>query len=405
MTLSVSEFRADVVVIGGGIVGLSTAWALLQKSSKLKVVVLEKESNVGAHQTGHNSGVIHSGLYYKPGSLKAKNCLDGYSRLLKFCQDNQIAHEICGKLVVATNHAEVSQLEMLFQRGSANGLSGIRKLSSGEIREIEPHCSGVAGLFVPQTGIVDYRSMVDVLKDKVSNLGGDVRLNTAVIDIDHRASEIIVSTSGGEFIAKRVVSCAGLQSDRLANKTGSAKDLRIVPFRGEYFELECNAKHLVRNLIYPVPDSNFPFLGVHFTRRVDGTIECGPNAVLAFAREGYRKTDFSMRDFSETLFWPGFRKIARKYWRTGLGEYHRSLSKTAFVRALQKLVPEIKEQDLRPAGSGVRAQACSRDGHLLDDFEIRTNGRVTHVCNAPSPAATASLAIGQAIANILSTID
>ena len=398
MTSQASDYKADVVVVGGGIVGLATAYAVLKKSPKTKLVVLEKDSQVGAHQTRHNSGVIHSGLYYKPGSLKAKNCLDGYTKLLQFCRENEIKHEICGKVVVATSQAEIVQLEMLYQRGLANGLTGIRKLDSREIPEIEPFCAGVAGLFVPQTGIVDYGEMVDVLKQKVLNMGAEVLTNQQLIQIDERPECIIAHTQNREVVAKNLVSCAGLQSDRVANQTGSAHDLRILPFRGEYFELEPNAEHLVRNLIYPVPDPNFPFLGVHFTRRIDGTIECGPNAVLAFAREGYRKTDFSLRDFSQTLSWPGFRKIARKYWRTGLGEYHRSISKAAFVRALQKLVPEIEEKHLKPAGSGVRAQACSRDGILLDDFEIRTSDRVTHVCNAPSPAATASLAIGEAIA-------
>jgi L-2-hydroxyglutarate oxidase len=398
MTSQASDFKADFVVVGGGIVGLATAYAVLKNNPKTKLVVLEKESQVGAHQTRHNSGVIHSGLYYKPGSLKAKNCLDGYTKLLQFCRENNTAHEICGKVVVATSQTELAQLELLYQRGLANGLTGIRKLSSSEIQEIEPFCSGIAGLSVPQTGIVDYGQMVDVLKQEVLTLGAEVLMNQQVVQMDEQSDGVVAQTQSRVVFAKKLVSCAGLQSDRVANQTGSAHDLRILPFRGEYYELEPSAKHLVRNLIYPVPDPNFPFLGVHFTRRIDGTIECGPNAVLAFAREGYRKTDFSLRDFSQTLSWPGFRKIARKYWQTGLGEYHRSISKAAFVRALQKLVPEIEERHLRPAGSGVRAQACSRDGLLLDDFEIRTIGRVTHVCNAPSPAATASLAIGEAIA-------
>ena len=401
MTTQANDFKVDVAVVGGGIVGLATAFALLKNNPKIKLVVLEKESEVGAHQTGHNSGVIHSGLYYKPGSLKAKNCLDGYAKLLQFCSENDIAHEVCGKVVVATSEAELSQLEMLYQRGVANGLTGIRKLSADEICEIETHCRGVTGLFVPQTGIVDYGAMAGKLKEKVLAMGGEVLLNHQVTEVVDRPFGVIAKTTQREIVAKKIVTCGGLQSDRLANETGSAMDLRIVPFRGEYFELEHSAKHLVRNLIYPVPDPNFPFLGVHFTRRIDGTIECGPNAVLAFAREGYRKTDFSVRDFSETISWPGFRKVARKYWRTGLGEYHRSFSKAAFVRALQKLVPELEENHLKPAGSGVRAQACSRDGQLLDDFEIRTSGRVTHVCNAPSPAATASLAIGESIASLV----
>jgi L-2-hydroxyglutarate oxidase len=403
MTIRSGENNADVVIVGGGIVGLATALALLKHSQTLKVVVLEKESSVAKHQTGHNSGVIHSGLYYKPGSLKAQNCLDGYTKLLQFCRENEIAHEVCGKIVVATSQSELGQLEMLYERGIANGLVGVRKLNQNEIQEIEPHCRGVAGLFVPQTGIVDYVEMANRMSQLVLSLGGEVRTGEEVVGIVEHPKDVVVRTQRREFIAGKVVTCGGLQSDKLAAQSDPELDLRIVPFRGEYFELETTAKHLVRNLIYPVPDQNFPFLGVHFTRRIDGSIECGPNAVLAFAREGYSKTNFSVRDFSGTLAWPGFRKVARKYWRTGLGEYHRSLSKAAFVRALKKLVPDLEEKHLRPAGSGVRAQACSRDGQLLDDFEIRSVGRVTHVCNAPSPAATASLAIGEAIASQVST--
>jgi len=401
MTISRTENRCDIVIVGGGVVGLATAYSLLRRDPRQKLIVLEKEAEVGTHQTGHNSGVIHSGLYYKPGSLKAKNCLEGYAKLLQFCRENDIAHEVCGKIVVATSQAEFSQLEMLYQRGLANGLAGVRRLDAGEIKQHEPHCAGLAGLFVPQTGIVDYSAMLNCLREKVARLGGTVLTNRTVTEISPQDQTVRVATNSAEFVAARVVTCGGLHSDRLAAETDGDLDLRIVPFRGEYFELEPEARHLVKSLIYPVPDPNFPFLGVHFTRRVDGTIECGPNAVLAFSREGYRKTDFSVRDFAQTLAWPGFRRIARKYWRTGLGEYHRSFSKNAFVRALQKLVPEIQANHLRPCGSGVRAQACSRDGLLLDDFEIRTNGRVTHVCNAPSPAATASLAIGDSIAMLV----
>ena len=404
MTTNTQSSRVDLVVVGGGIVGLATAYSVLLQSPSKKVVVLEKESTFGAHQTGHNSGVIHSGLYYKPGSQKAKNCLDGYSRILKFCVDFDVPYEVCGKIVVATSENELGQLEALRQRGEQNGLTGIRRLSSGEIKEIEPHCAGVAGLFVKQTGIVDYSVMANRLVEQLKSLGGQVLTGQKVSEIIDSAHSTIVSTSALEFSAKSVVTCGGLFSDRLAMLSESKLDLRIVPFRGEYFELKASATHLVRNLIYPVPDPNFPFLGVHFTRRIDGSIECGPNAVLAFAREGYRKSDISIRDFTQTLAWPGFQKVARKYWRTGLGEYHRSFSKSAFVKALQKLVPDITTADLEPAGAGVRAQACSRDGGLLDDFEIRQFGRVIHVCNAPSPAATASLAIGQAIASRVAVI-
>ena len=398
------DSQLDVVIVGGGIVGLSTAYSLLTTNRNLKLVVLEKEASLGAHQTGHNSGVIHSGLYYKPGSLKAKNCIDGYAKLLQFCREHDVPHEICGKIVVALSEQERSQLEMLRQRGEQNGLTGIHRLSKTEIIEIEPHCTGIDGLFVPQTGIVDYSAVVMRLAEQIQNFGGEILTSSEVIEIKESSNTVLICTKQQQFTTRALITCGGLQSDRLAMQTQPDLDLRIIPFRGEYFELKESAKHLVRNLIYPVPDPNFPFLGVHFTRRIDGTIECGPNAVLAFAREGYRKTDISIREFTQTLAWPGFRKIALKYWRTGLGEYHRSFSKSAFVSALQKLVPEITANDLQPTGAGVRAQACSRAGSLLDDFEIRQIGRVVHVCNAPSPAATASLAIGDAIASRVSAI-
>ena len=404
MSQAMRDSQLDVVIVGGGIVGLSTAYSLLTNNPALKLVVLEKEASLGAHQTGHNSGVIHSGLYYKPGSLKAKNCIEGYTKLLQFCREHDVPHEICGKIVVALSEQERSQLEMLRQRGEQNGLTGIHRLSKTEIIEIEPHCTGIDGLFVPQTGIVDYSAVVMRLAERIQNFGGEILTSSEVIEIKESSNTVLVCTKQQQFTTRALITCGGLQSDRLAMQTQPDLDLRIIPFRGEYFELKESAKHLVRNLIYPVPDPNFPFLGVHFTRRIDGTIECGPNAVLAFAREGYRKTDISIREFTQTLAWPGFRKIALKYWRTGLGEYHRSFSKSAFVSALQKLVPEITANDLQPTGAGVRAQACSRAGSLLDDFEIRQIGRVVHVCNAPSPAATASLAIGDAIASRVSAI-
>ena len=404
MSKAMRDSQLDVVIVGGGIVGLATAHSLLTTNPALKLVVLEKESSLGAHQTGHNSGVIHSGLYYKPGSLKAKNCIEGYAKLLQFCREHEIAHEICGKIVVALSEQERSQLEMLRQRGEQNGLTGIRRLNKTEIVEIEPHCTGIDGLFVPQTGIVDYTAVVMRLAERIQNFGGEILTSSEVVEIKESSNTVLVCTKQQRFTTRALITCGGLQSDRLAMQTQPDLDLRIIPFRGEYFELKESAKHLVNSLIYPVPDPNFPFLGVHFTRRIDGTIECGPNAVLAFAREGYRKTDISIREFSQTLAWPGFRKIAFKYWRTGLGEYHRSFSKNAFVAALQKLVPEITANDLQPTSAGVRAQACSRAGSLLDDFEIRQIGRVVHVCNAPSPAATASLAIGDAIASRVSSI-
>jgi len=388
----------DVIVIGGGIVGLASAYSVLEQNAGLRLVVIEKENTLAAHQTGRNSGVIHSGLYYKPGSLKAQNCRNGYKLLLEFCAKEEVAYEICGKIVVATKTEEFSRLEELAIRGKANGLSRIRHLSESEIKDHEPHCAGRRGLFVPETGIIDYKQMCEKLAVRITALGGEIRLGEKIESISSSLGRQRVSTSHSSYDSKVVVVCAGLQADRLASKMDRNLDLRILPFRGEYFSLKPSAQKLVKNLIYPTPDPAFPFLGVHFTRMIDGSIECGPNAVLALAREGYLKTDFSMRDILETITWPGFRHVARRHWRTGLGEYKRSIFKSAFVKALQRLVPEITKDDLVPAAAGIRAQACSRDGGLLDDFEIRTIGSTVHICNAPSPAATASLSIGQHVA-------
>jgi len=388
----------DVIVIGGGIVGLASAYSVLEQNAGLRLVVIEKEDTLASHQTGRNSGVIHSGLYYKPGSLKAQNCRNGYKLLLEFCVKEEVAYEICGKIVVATKTEEFSRLEELAIRGKANGLSRIRHLSESEIKDHEPHCAGRRGLFVPETGIIDYKQMCEKLAVRITALGGEIRLGEKIESISSSLGRQRVSTSHSSYDSKVVVVCAGLQADRLASKMDRNLDLRILPFRGEYFSLKPSAQKLVKNLIYPTPDPAFPFLGVHFTRMIDGSIECGPNAVLALAREGYLKTDFSMRDIWETITWPGFRHVARRHWRTGLGEYKRSIFKSAFVTALQRLVPEITKDDLVPAAAGIRAQACSRDGGLLDDFEIRTVGSTVHICNAPSPAATASLSIGQHVA-------
>jgi L-2-hydroxyglutarate oxidase len=388
----------DVIVIGGGIVGLASAYSVLEQNAGLRLVVIEKENTLAAHQTGRNSGVIHSGLYYKPGSLKAQNCRNGYKLLLEFCAKEEVAYEICGKIVVATKTEEFSRLEELAIRGKANGLSRIRHLSESEIKDHEPHCAGRRGLFVPETGIIDYKQMCEKLAVRITALGGEIRLGEKIESISSSLGRQRVSTSHSSYDSKVVVVCAGLQADRLASKMDRNLDLRILPFRGEYFSLKPSAQKLVKNLIYPTPDPAFPFLGVHFTRMIDGSIECGPNAVLALAREGYLKTDFSMRDILETITWPGFRHVARRHWRTGLGEYKRSIFKSAFVAALQRLVPEITKDDLVPAAAGIRAQACSRVGGLLDDFEIRTIGSTVHICNAPSPAATASLSIGQHVA-------
>lgn len=396
--LNVMNKVVDVVVVGGGIVGLATALNVLEQRPGTSVVVLEKESDLALHQTGRNSGVIHSGLYYRPGSLKASLCVEGYRRLLEFCQQHDVRFEICGKVVVAVSNDQIPQLDELLRRGTANGLAGIHRLNAEEIREREPHCAGVGGIFVPHTGIVDYVAVCRAMRSRVEALGGSVLFDHEVDRLKKRVGATEVVTVAETLVAKHVVTCGGLHSDRLARQTINDLDLRILPFRGEYFVLRESAQRLVRNLIYPVPNPEFPFLGVHFTRMIDGSVECGPNAVLAFAREGYGKTTFNAVDLYETLTWPGFRKVATKYWRTGLGEYRRSFSKRAFVRALQSLVPDVTSDDLVPAPAGVRAQACDRDGNLLDDFALHESEGVTHVCNAPSPAATASLAIGDYVA-------
>ncbi|RME71440.1 MAG: L-2-hydroxyglutarate oxidase [Verrucomicrobia bacterium] len=393
----------DVTIIGGGIVGLATAMHLLEQRPGLRLCLVEKEAHLAAHQTGNNSGVIHSGLYYRPGSLKARNCVRGYQLLLDFLRRHDIPHEICGKVVVATRESELGPLEELHRRGTANGLEGLRWLSPEEIREIEPHCAGIRGLYVPQTGIVDYRTVAETYGREIQRLGGEIHLDEEARGIRQSTDAVEVVTTRATRRSRLLVTCAGLHSDRLARHTHPRLDIRITPFRGEYYVLRPEARGLVRNLIYPVPDPAFPFLGVHFTRMIGGAVECGPNAVFAFAREGYRKTDFSFRDTWDALAWPGFRKVARKYWKTGLGEFHRSFSKAAFVKALQRLIPEIQEEHLLPGGAGIRAQACGIDGRLLDDFHIIEDGNVVHVCNAPSPAATASLAIGETIARTVAS--
>jgi L-2-hydroxyglutarate oxidase len=389
----------DVVIIGGGIVGLATALQLKQQRPNLSVILIEKEAAVARHQTGHNSGVIHSGLYYKPGSLKATNCIRGYHMLIDFCDAEGIPYDLCGKIVVATKSEELPQLDTLYERGQLNGLGGLKKLSLAEMREIEPHVTGVAGMFVPQTGIIDYKQVSDKYAEKFLALGGEIRLNERVEQVTPGNSLSIVVTSKNRYETKLLVNCAGLYSDKIAQLTQrEAVDVRIVPFRGEYFKIKPQKEYLVKNLIYPVPDPNFPFLGVHFTRMVHGGVEAGPNAVLAFQREGYKKSDVNLKEFYETLSWPGFQKVAAKYWETGLGEMYRSFSKAAFTKALQGLIPEIQESDLEPrGGGGVRAQACDRTGGLLDDFAILESDKAINVVNAPSPAATSSLSIGKTV--------
>lgn len=391
----------DSIVIGGGIVGLATAYSFLLKKANFKVLVIEKEPSVAAHQTSHNSGVIHSGIYYKPESLKAQNCLRGYQMLLHFCREENIDFDLCGKLIVASDETEFLQLEELKRRGLANGLIGIKELSASQITEVEPNCSGKRALFVPQTGIVDFKAIANRLKAKIEERGGEICLNTSVTDICRADNEIAVETNKGTVRGRSLVNCAGLFCDRIARHVEDRLDIQIIPFRGEYFELSKNKQNKVRNLIYPVPNPAFPFLGVHFTRMIQGGIEIGPNAVLGLKREAYKKTDFSLRDSVEILTWPGFYKIVAKYWQDGMYELHRSLSKKAFLKAAQKLVPDIQLEDLVPGGAGVRAQACHRDGRLIDDFLVLEGGQMIHLLNAPSPAATASLAIGDNLADRL----
>jgi (S)-2-hydroxyglutarate dehydrogenase len=395
--------RCDLAVIGGGIVGMATAMALAE-TTRASLVVLEAEDHLAAHQTGHNSGVIHSGLYYKPGSLKARNCVAGREALYRFCAEHGIAHERCGKVVVATDECELPRLDELERRGRANGLEGLERLGPEGIREREPHARGIAGLFVPDTGIVDYTAVTEAYGGRVRAAGGAVRTGARVIACRRDGATagaepgLVLETTAGTVRCGALVNCAGLYSDRVARLCGVEPGVRIVPFRGEYYELRHEREHLVRHLIYPVPDPAFPFLGVHFTRMVRGGIEAGPNAVLALQREGYARTSFSARDVAELLAWPGFWVMGLRHWRMGLHESWRSTRTAAFVAALRRLVPEITRADVRRAGAGVRAQALERDGKLSDDFLIVDAERMIHVLNAPSPAATASITIGRAIA-------
>ena len=392
--------KKDIVVIGGGIVGLATAYQLKIKNPSRKIVVLDKEETIAAHQTGNNSGVIHSGLYYKPGSLKAKNCIYGYKKLLEFCDEKEVPYEICGKIVVATSPEEIPYLDKLFERGVSNGLQNLKKLKREQLKEFEPYVSGVAGIHVPQTGIIDFKVVSEKLADEIRSKDGEVLLGQKVLKIKKNSNGVTVITNKQSFETSLLINCAGLYSDKIARLTHPELDIKIIPFRGEYYKLQENKKHLVKNLIYPVPDPDFPFLGVHFTRMIDGAIEAGPNAVLAFAREGYTKSTINVKELLESLAWPGFQKVAKKYWRTGIGEMYRSFSKAAFTKALQKLLPDIQKEDLKPGGAGVRAQACNVSGGLIDDFLILEDKNVINICNAPSPAATSSLSIGEKIAGM-----
>ena len=391
----------DIVIVGGGIVGLATGLKIQKARPELKIAILEKEDQLAKHQTGNNSGVIHSGLYYKPGSLKATNCITGYHELIQFCEEEKIPFEITGKVVVATREEQKPLLKTLYDRGLQNGLEGTRYITMEELKGYEPHCAGVAAIHVPQTGIVDYFNVALAYGRKIVQHGGQIFLNHKVLKISQKEGINYIETTNKTFEAKLVINCAGLYSDKVAQMNDPAiDDVKIIPFRGEYFKLKKDKEYLVKNLIYPVPDPNFLFLGVHFTRMKKGGVEAGPNAVLAFRREGYKKSQINLGELAESLAWPGFQKVAAKYWKTGFGEMYRSFSKAAFTTALQELIPEIQESDLVEGGAGVRAQACDRTGGLLDDFAIRESPFAINVLNAPSPAATSSLAIGGTVAQM-----
>jgi L-2-hydroxyglutarate oxidase len=387
----------DFAIVGGGIVGLSTARALLGRHPNAGVLVLEKEEGWARHQTGHNSGVIHSGVYYKPGSLKALFSREGVAALLEFCREQRIAYEICGKAIVATEPDELPRLDDLYERGLKNGLK-VEKIGPDELEELEPHAAGLAALKVPETGIVDFTQVAEAFAAVVEEEGGVLRTSTEVEDVSETEDEVEISTNRGTFRARSLINCAGLHSDRVAQLCGVEAGVKIMPFRGEYYELKPEKRHLVKNIVYPLPDPSFPFLNVHLTRTVEGGVEAGPNAVLGLAREGYRKTDMNIKDSFEALTYPGLWRLARTYWRTGIGELVRSFSRKVFTRSLKKLIPEVEEEDLAPIEAGVRAQALAKDGELVNDFLIVDGKKSVHILNAPSPAATASIPIGETIA-------
>lgn len=389
-----------VAVIGGGIIGTAAAM-MLQKTAKHKIVIIEAEDKLAAHQTGHNSGVIHSGLYYKPGSLKAKNCVRGRELMYDFCKQNNINFEQCGKVVVAAKENELNILNQLYERGKANGLKQIKLLSKDELKECEPFADGIAGLFVGETGIVDFADVTKKMAEVFEAAGGEIKYRHKFLSVNKSQDYLIIETSGSDIKTDLLINCGGLYSDRIAKMCGINPSLMIIPFRGEYYKLRKEKQPLVKNLIYPVPDPQFPFLGVHFTRMIKGGVEAGPNAVLSFKREGYNKFDFSLHDTIEMLTYSGFWKMAAKYYRMGLSEFVRSFNKLEFVRALQKLVPQIDIEDILPGGSGVRAQALEPDGKLVDDFHIIETDKMINVLNAPSPAATASLSIAEYICSLV----
>lgn len=387
----------DFIVAGAGIIGLSTAYKLSIEYSDANILVLEKESEVAAHQTGHNSGVIHSGIYYKPGSYKAKNCVDGRHQLVEFCKNNGVAHDICGKVIVATDDEQLPTLQSIYQRGLKNEIEGIRLIDQKELQEIEPYVGGKHAIHVPCTGIVDYKGVCQKLADKLKESGHSVSFSNPVKSVHHTNGTLTVMTGKQNYKSRHFINCTGLHSDRVARESGVQSPVKIVPFRGEYYELTPEAEHKVKGLIYPLPNPAFPFLGVHFTRMALGGVECGPNAVFAFKREGYSKLSFDLKDTIETFDFPGFWKLSGKHWRMGLDEMYRSFSKKGFLKNLQKLIPSITADDLTGSPSGVRAMALKPDGEILDDFYFETTDRAIHVLNAPSPAATAGLSIGDEI--------
>ncbi len=389
--------KYDVIIVGGGIVGLSTAWHLVHQVQGLRVLIVEKERDIALHQTGHNSGVIHSGIYYKPGSLRARNCKTGYDLLLDFCERKGVDYDICGKVIVAVDEEEVERLEKVYERGVANGLEGIRMISGAEVREIEPHIEARAGIWVPQTGIVHFPDVARKMLEDVQSYGGRIRYGARVTGVTTDGQTVTVKTTDGTFTAGRLINCAGLYADKIAGMTGDKQRMRIVPFRGEYYRLKPEKTHLIRNLVYPTPNPAFPFLGVHFTRMIKGGIEAGPNAVLAFAREGYTKTAIHLPELAETLAFPGFRRLAKKHWRFGLNEMKRSFSKRRFYESLRRMLPELEMSDIVYYRAGVRAMALDDNGEVVDDFIVSVRDNIINVWNAPSPAATASLAIGRHI--------
>ena len=390
----------DIVIIGGGILGLSTAMQLLERSPQWRVAVVEKEEELATHQTGHNSGVMHSGIYYRPGSRKAQFCVAGLNNMVKFCEENEIEFQQCGKVIVALHESELGRLQDLYERGTANGVPDLEIVGPERLKEIEPHTAGVRALWAPHTGIVDFTKVAAAFANQFQQAGGDIFTGAAVKKITRSTGSVALETTKGTLQAKYLINCAGLYADKVASMTGENVGVRIIPFRGEYYTLRQESHHLVSGLIYPVPDPQFPFLGVHFTRNIKGHVEAGPNAVMALRREGYRKRDFSLGDSLGNLAYPGFWKMALKYWKIGMGEVYRSYSRRVFLRDLQRLLPEIQNSDLASGGSGVRAQAVARDGSLLDDFSIIQSGDAIHVLNAPSPGATSSLAIGEHIAGL-----